>query len=135
MNLSRKSEAFTLIEIVIALSLAVAMMATVFTIVKKYQKQARVSETRQIMGVIKNALLLYSSDTNKYPTTRESLAILLVPRQGTTYLDSEKFINDAWGNPIEYHAGQEIQHKDKYKIYELISQGDPQGGGEIDQGE
>ncbi|HBS48233.1 TPA: hypothetical protein DEO28_04070 [Candidatus Dependentiae bacterium] len=130
MNLSRKSEAFTLIEIVIALSLAVALMATVFTIVKKFKKQASVKETIQIMGVIKNALLLYSSDTNKYPTTREGLAILLVPRQGTTYLDSEKFINDAWGNPIEYHAGQEIQHKE-FKIYELISQGDPQGGGEI----
>jgi len=138
MNIARKRDAFTLIEIVIALTLGISILAVATTMIQKYMKNAAISTTRQTMLNIQQQLVLYKLNMNRYPTSREGLQALIVPPQprggwAGPYL-SEKELNDSWTNPIEYRTGNEIENKE-YKYYELYSPGDRKGGISISIGE
>ena len=136
MAMYKKSEGFSLMEIMIALLIIGIISAIAGPAIYKYLKRAKVTATQQSLKNIKAQLELYNGDMAKYPTSREGLQALVEPPkprgnwQGP-YIE-EKGLKDGWGHELEYNAPP-IKYKNQFKHYEIISAGAE--GGEGDENE
>jgi general secretion pathway protein G len=104
--LKNKEKGFTLLELLVVLSILALLAAIVGPQVLKYLGSSR-SETAQVQ--VKNiaaALQLFRLDTGRYPNQAEGLTALVtappsIPDWNGPYLPDAKAITDPWGKPYQ----------------------------------
>lgn len=127
-NLTRKDAGFTLVEMLVVVSIVAVLMAAVAINLLPKRDEAMVQRAKADLRTIESALELYRLDNFNYPTESEGLEALTTPTtsNGVTrepYLKREPI--DPWGQPYVYVFPGENG------AYDLLSYGaDSQPGGE-----
>ena len=127
---SRRGEAgFTLVEILVVITIIGLIMAIVGPRVLNYLGESKVKAAKIQIESFSSALDLYYLDMGRYPGSSDGLAAL-VARPGNAqewngpYLKGGVVPNDPWGHPYVYRSPVE------HAPYEIISFGaDGQEGG------
>ena len=120
--LSRRNDGFTLMEIMIVVTI-IALLSAVIIVpnVTKYLRRAKVEAAKVQIKNLQTPLLEYQSQKGNYPSTEEGLEALV--KEGLL----KKVPLDPWGNPYQYrYPGEHDQEE-----YEIWSYGaDGKEGGE-----
>ncbi len=120
---------FTLVEILVVITIIGLIMALVGPRVLNYLAESKVKAAKIQIVSLASTLDLYFLDTGQYPTNSEGLSALM-QRPGSTmtwngpYLKGNAVPSDPWGRPYVYRSpGQ-------YGTFDIISYGaDGQEGG------
>ena len=120
---------FTLVEILVVITIIGLIMALVGPRVVNYLGESKVKAARIQVESFSSALDLFYLDAGRYPSTSEGLAAL-AQRPGSTaawngpYLRGGLVPNDPWGRPYLYRSPGE------HGAYDIVSYGaDGQEGG------
>jgi general secretion pathway protein G len=100
---------FTLIEILVVITIIGIIMALVGPRVINYLSESKVKAAKIQIVSLTNALDLYFMDTGRYPSTAEGLSALMQPSGSAPgwngpYLKGTTVPNDPWGHSYAYHA-------------------------------
>jgi|SRR5580658_6449430 general secretion pathway protein G len=128
---SRRGEhGFTLVEILVVITIIGLIMALVAPRVLNYLGEAKLKAAKIQIESFSSTLDLYYLDTGRYPSTSEGLAALVQRPAGVEgwngpYLKGEFVPNDPWGHPYVYRMPGE------HGTYDIMSYGPagPEGGG------
>lgn len=126
--------AFTLVELLLVLSILALLAGLVLPKLVGTRKTAEVKTTITQIGAFKNALDLFEVDNGHYPTGKNGLNDLIVkPRNASSdwhqYLDN--IPSDPWGHPYIY----ECPGRHNPNGFDISSAGpDGQAGNEDDIG-
>jgi len=102
-----RDQGFTLLELLVVLSI-IALLATVAgPQVLRYLGKARTETAKAQISAISTALELYALDNSTFPPQQFGLAALMQPPPGATgwkgpYLKSGTGLVDPWGRPYNY---------------------------------
>ena len=126
-----RAQGFSLIEIIIVITLIGGILAWAATNLfgKQEQAQARIGKAKII--ALSGPLDLYKLDTGKYPTTQEGLKALVqappgVPNWNGPYVANADVLKDPWRNDLIYRSPGTDN-----RPFEIISLGaDGQEGGD-----
>jgi general secretion pathway protein G len=120
---------FTLVEMLVVITIIGMIMALVGPRVLNYLSESKVKAARIQIQSFSNALDLFYLDAGRYPTSSEGLTALVQPTAGVgawngPYLKGGSVPNDPWGTAYVYRSpGQ-------HGPYDVISYGsDRQEGG------
>src|SRR5579864_4340921 len=122
----RRSEGgFTLIEILVVITIIALIMSLVGPRVLNYLSESRVKAAKIQIQSFGSALDLFYLDAGRFPTSSEGLSALARPISGVNswngpYVKGGSVPNDPWGNPYVYKQPGE---KDPYEIRSLGSDG------------
>lgn len=126
----RRSEGgFTLIEILVVITIIALIMSLVGPRVLNYLGESKVKAAKIQIQSFGSALDLFNLDTGRYPTTSEGLTALVqspgtIPAWNGPYLKGGVVPNDPWGKPFVYRSPGE------HGPYDIMSYGsDGQEGG------
>jgi general secretion pathway protein G len=128
----RAAEAgFTLVEMLVVITIIGLIMALVAPRVLNYLSESKTKAAKIQIESFGNALDLFYLDEGRYPTTSEGLGALVQrpadnPTWNGPYLQTGAVPLDPWGNPYEYRAPG--QHG-AYDIDSLGSDGHQGGTG------
>jgi len=125
----RRVGAFTLVELLLVVTIIGVLAALVMPRFFGRSQQARIAAAKQeIVGTLGVALDLYEQDTGRYPSSEEGLGVLIsAPAQGTVlgwsgpYVKSASVPLDPWGQ--EYHYTYPSQLTNVAGLYDLVSAG------------
>ena len=106
-----RNHGFTLIEILIAMTIIGILSSVVGLSVAGHLRKAKLEAARSQIKTFQTALQMYKAAHAQYPTTSQGLEALCVapaippipkdyPPEG--YLESRRLPNDPWGNPYVY---------------------------------
>jgi general secretion pathway protein G len=118
----RSNKGFTLIEIMIVITIIAILSAIIIPNVINYPKRARVTATKLQIQQFKTPLELYYNDKGRYPSTEEGLEALV--KEGLI----KKIPLDPWSNPYHYRYPGEIT-PDEYEIWSYGADGKEGGEG------
>ena len=127
-----KQTGFSLIELLVVLTIIALLGAVVGPQVMKHLGSAKADTTRLQIEDLGAALDMYYLDNGHYPNSDEGLAALVEAPAGAArwngpYLKKKKLPHDGWGNPFHYVL------PGKNGPYDLYSYGaDNAAGGEGD---
>jgi general secretion pathway protein G len=122
-------DGFTLVEMLVVITIIGMIMALVGPRVLTYLTESKVKAARIQIQSFASALDLFYMDAGRFPSTAEGLDALVHPAAGVAawngpYLRGGSVPNDPWGTPYVYHSPGE------HGPYDLISLGsDRQEGG------
>ena len=124
----RAQAGFTLVEILVVITIIGLIMALVGPRVLNYLSESKAKAAKIQIESFSSALDLYYLDLGRYPTTNEGLAALTqgnnAPGWNGPYLRGGVVPNDPWGHGYVYRSPGE------HAPYEIISFGsDGQEGG------
>jgi general secretion pathway protein G len=125
----RSERGYTLIEILVVISIIGLIMALVGPRVLNYLTESKVKTARIQIQSFASALDLFYLDAGRYPTSAEGLTVLVRPTAGIAawngpYLKGGLVPNDPWGKPYLYRSPGE------HGAYDVVSLGsDGQEGG------
>jgi general secretion pathway protein G len=125
----RDERGFTLVEILVVITIIGLIMALVGPRVINYLGEAKVKAAKIQIESFSSALDLYYLDAGRYPSSSEGLAALAQRPGGASawngpYLKGGLVPNDPWGKPYVYRAPGE------HGTYDIVSYGsDGQEGG------
>ncbi|MBO0734564.1 MAG: type II secretion system major pseudopilin GspG [Methylocapsa sp.] len=127
---ARRDDGFTLIEILVVLTIIGLIMGLVGPRVLSYLTQSKVKAATIQIQSFESALDLYYLDNGRYPSTSEGLAALVKRPAGSAawngpYLKNSSLPNDPWGNSYKYRSPSE---HGPYEIVSLGSSGKEGGG-------
>jgi general secretion pathway protein G len=128
--LGRRAErGFTLVEMLVVISIIALIMALVGPRVLNFLSESKVKAAKIQIESLESSLDLYALDTGRYPSGSEGLKALMErPASETSwggpYLKGNALPNDPWGRPYIYRSpGQ-------HGAYDIMSYGaDGQEGG------
>lgn len=126
---ARAQRGFTLVEMLVVITIIGLIMSLVGPRVLSYLAESKVKAARIQIKSFESALDLFYLDATRYPTTSEGLAALVKPVPGLAawngpYLRGGSVPNDPWGKPYVYRSPGERS------AYEIMSYGsDGQEGG------
>ena len=132
---SKRQPGFSLIELLVVLTIIALLGAVVGPQVMKHLGRAKSDTTRMQIEDLGAALDLYYLDNGRYPGTDEGLSALVVAPAGSDrwngpYLKKNKIPRDGWGNAYHYAS------PGKNGPYDLYSYGaDNAAGGEGENGD
>lgn len=116
---------FTLIEVMIAIAIVVALVGIVAVNVVGSRKQAKQGMAEIEINSIANALEQFNVTFDRYPTDEEGIAVLWSKEALSTEEEAEKdkwrkFLKDPsptdqWGNAWSYRA--ESEHENDYDLW------------------
>ena len=120
---------FTLVEILVVITIIALIMGLVGPRVLNYLGEAKTKTAKIQIESLSSALDLYFLDTGRYPSSSEGLGALVQPSGSMTswngpYLKGQAVPSDPWGKPYVYRSpGQ-------HGPYDIVSYGaDGQEGG------
>jgi general secretion pathway protein G len=125
----RDERGFTLVEILVVITIIGLIMALVGPRVINYLGEAKVKAAKIQIESFSSALDLYYLDAGRYPTSSEGLTALAQRPGGAAtwngpYLKGSIVPNDPWGHPYLYRSPGE------HGAYDIVSYGaDGQEGG------
>ena len=127
----RGEAGFTLLELLVTLTILSLLAAVVAPQVLKYIASSRVQTSQLQVDNIAAALDLFHIDMSRYPTAQEGLEALLTQPDSATnwhgpYLKKSKALTDPWG--VAYHYQVPGQHGD----VDVFSYGDGKTDGSAD---
>ncbi len=129
-SLGRRAErGFTLVEMLVVISIIALIMALVGPRVLNFLSESKVKAATIQIESLESALDLYALDTGRYPSTSEGLNALMERPAGETswggpYLKGNAVPNDPWKRPYIYRSPGE------HGAYDIMSYGaDGQEGG------
>jgi general secretion pathway protein G len=134
MLISRRESGFTLIEIMVVLTIIAIMTALIAPQVMGQVDKARVTAAKQDIRTLETALDFFQMENFRYPTTDMGLEALVKKPDDPAirnwraggYLKATTVPKDPWGNPYRY-----MQPGTKGGAYDLYSLGaDGEVGGE-----
>jgi general secretion pathway protein G len=129
-RLKRSQAGFTLVEILVVITIIGMIMALVGPRVLNYLGESKAKAAKIQIESFSSALDLYYLDLGRYPSGNEGL--LALTRAGTMagwngpYLRSGIVPNDPWGHPYVYRSPGE---RAPYEIISLGSDGQEGGSG------
>jgi general secretion pathway protein G len=129
LRFTRSEAGFTLVEMLVVITIIGLIMALVGPRVLNYLAESKVKTARIQIQSIASALDLYYLDAGRYPSSAEGLAALVQPTGGNSswngpYLKGGLVPLDPWGKPYVYRSPGE------HGAYDIISLGsDGQEGG------
>jgi general secretion pathway protein G len=119
----RSTDGFTLIEIMIVVSIIALLMGVlVGPQIFKARKQANVNAAKMQIPRFSLSFESYKEAHGSYPTSEEGLQALVEDK-----LLKEKDIKDPWGNAFQYRYPSE--HDDEYDIWSYGADGKEGGEG------
>jgi general secretion pathway protein G len=125
----RGERGFTLVEILVVITIIGLIMALVGPRVINYLGEAKVKAAKIQIASFSSALDLYYLDAGRYPSSSEGLGALAQRPGGAAtwngpYLKGSVVPNDPWGHPYLYRSPGE------HGAYDIVSYGsDGQEGG------
>jgi general secretion pathway protein G len=122
---------FTLVEILVVITIIALIMSLVGPRVLNYLSESKVKAAKIQMQSFSSALDLLYLDTGRYPSSAEGLNTLVKPTSAMSgwngpYLKGGNVPNDPWGKPYLYRAPAE---RAKYEIMSYGSDGQEGGTG------
>ena len=116
---------FTLVEMLVVISIIALIMALVGPRVLNFLAESKTKAAKIQMASLESALDLYALDTGQYPSSSEGLDALMHRPGGVTswsgpYLKGNEVPNDPWGKPYIYRSPGE------HGPYDIVSYG-PKG--------
>ena len=116
---------FTLVEMLVVISIIALIMALVGPRVLNFLGESKVKAAKIQIASLESALDLYALDTGQYPSSSEGLDALMHRPGGVTswsgpYLKGNEVPNDPWGKPYVYRSPGE------HGPYDIVSYG-PKG--------
>jgi general secretion pathway protein G len=130
LRIRRRGESgFTLIEILVVITIIALIMSLVGPRVLNYLGESKVKAAKIQIQSLGSALDLFNLDTGRYPNTAEGLAALVqnpgsIPAWNGPYLKGGVVPNDPWGKEYVYRSPGE------HGPYDIMSYGsDGQEGG------
>lgn len=124
-----KERGFTLVEMLVVITIIALIMALVGPRVLNFLGESKVKAAKIQIQSFASALDLYALDTGQYPSSSEGLDALMRRPGGIAswsgpYLKGDRVPKDPWGKPYVYRApGQ-------HGAYDILSYGaDGQEGG------
>lgn len=128
---TRKTSAFTLIEIMVVVIILGILAAAIIPQFMGSTEDAKISRAKSDIATLENALERFNLNLDRYPTTEEGLKVLVEAPPG----DEEKWRGpyvkivspDPWGNPYQYR----IPSTHRTSGFDLWSGGGQGGGKEI----
>lgn len=127
----RGEEGFTLVEMLVVITIIGMIMALVGPRVLNYLSDSRVKAAKIQIQSFASALDLFYLDAGRFPTSSEGLGALAHPVSGIAswngpYLKGGNVPNDPWGNPYVYKQPAE---RAPYEIRSLGADGQEGGAG------
>jgi general secretion pathway protein G len=102
---------FSLVEIMIVVAIIGLLVSTMGSRIFGGLDKAKVQNAKVMMRKFADALEMYSTDCNTYPTTEQGLEALVAEPQGQPACDSwgpvsymKKIPKDPWGRPYIYES-------------------------------
>ncbi|UXH79322.1 type II secretion system major pseudopilin GspG [Roseateles amylovorans] len=127
----RRSRGFTLIELIVAITIVAVMGAVVVPAVMNHVADARRTAAKTDVNTLVQALKLYKMDNGRYPSGDQGLTALVskptngnVPNNWKVYI--EKLPKDPWGNAYQYDSPG---LKGEIDVYSFGADGKPGGEG------
>jgi general secretion pathway protein G len=122
---------FTLVEILVVITIIALIMSLVGPRVLNYLTESKVKAAKIQMQSFSSALDLLYLDTGRYPSSAEGLAVLVKPTSAMAgwngpYLKGGNVPNDPWGKPYLYRSPTE---RAKYEIMSYGADGQEGGTG------
>lgn len=116
---------FTLVEMLVVISIIALIMALVGPRVLNFLGESKVKAAKIQIASLESALDLYALDTGQYPSSSDGLDALMHRPGGVTswsgpYLKGNEVPNDPWGRPYTYRSPGE------HGPYDIVSYG-PKG--------
>jgi len=117
----RRSEGFTLVEVLVVLGILTFLAVIVAPQVISYLSKAKTDTARIEIENISTALDLYRLDVGKYPSEQEGLQALLEAPAGAErwngpYLRKAEALGDPWQRPYIYRFPGEHGEFDLYTL-------------------
>lgn len=127
----RHQDGFTLVELLVVITIIAMIMALVGPRVLNYLTESRVKAAKIQIQSFSAAIDLFYLDAGRYPSSSEGLAALVHPISGVAawngpYLKGGDVPNDPWGNPYVYKQPAE---RAPYEIRSFGSDGQEGGTG------
>ena len=140
MKLKRKQDGFTLLEIMLVVTIIALLLGTaIYKLAGNVEYSRHVRVAADVQG-IKTQLGLYESMNGFYPTTEQGLQALVAqpqsdPRPTRWYQLYRELPKDPWGNGYVYRCPG-VKHPESYDLYSTgPNRVDDNGGGDDDSGE
>ncbi|MDP3889130.1 MAG: type II secretion system major pseudopilin GspG [bacterium] len=121
-------EGFSLIELMIAITIMGILAAIIVPNFMSYLQKARISNTKATIRTFEQAITMYQADMAQYPTALRDLIKQPADEKAAKkwqgpYLKKKDVPQDPWGNKYQYRPTPEAENP-----YELYSYG-PKGKG------
>lgn len=128
---SQASPGFTLVEMLVVLTIIGLIVGLVGPRVLNYLSELRVKAAKLQIDGLGSALDLFYMDAGRYPTTSENLDALVKQPSGVRlwngpYIKGARVPLDPWGNPYHYRSPVE---KAPYEIVSFGADGREGGSG------
>jgi len=119
---------FTLIELVIVLTIIGVLSVVIVPNLFRYFKSSRFTKTETTLNTLRSAITSYYAAVGKYPTSLRDLikkpADVPVKKWVAAFIESDEVPRDAWGNEFVYKLTPKGAHP-----YDLYSFGEAGPGG------
>lgn len=116
----RRTEAFTLIEIMVVVVILGILAATIIPQFMGTKEEAKVSTAQASIAELEAALERYQVHMDKYPSTEEGLKALVEPPQSDEKKWRGPYIKvlrpDPWGHPYQYRFPG-VKHKNSFDLW------------------
>jgi general secretion pathway protein G len=132
MLISRRESGFTLIEIMVVVTIIAILSALLLPQVMGKVDEARVAAAKQAIRTLETALNFYQMDNFRYPTSDQGLKALVEKPdppppnwRAVGYLQAKTVPKDPWGNDYVYQ--QPGTKGGEFDLYSLGKDGQPGG--------
>lgn len=108
MKITRRTQGFTLLEIIVVVTIIAILAAYIAPKVAGRVDDARISKAKSDIRVLESSLELYKLDNFVYPSTDQGLEALINKPSGETARNwreggyIKKLTKDPWGNEYRY---------------------------------